>query len=323
MMMSGNVLKVCAFLLCIGVLWAYRPANKLWRALRNKVPIRLGGRGRGAGVPGPPADPHIVDGNVWVEREGIPSNIEDDETMRRSRVKYSLNKPNWMKQLENSGVSEPLHYLQVLFPWSYWSVIVDSTKSNWPRVGAGIAPSVAELIKFFGIMLVMALDPIRGSRKDYCTCKEEVLTERTLTHAIHAPPPPKCTALQATTPACIQPLHAFRGATPSTCTCEGPGAHRVLYGFLCIIALLRIDFLLQQSNNESQPHPLSITQITMDVLRTLLTRRMKRFGSGSVHMPTRQAVTGSKILGITYLIIPMLSTASSPEANAPWPQLHH
>jgi len=97
---------------------------------------------------------------TWVEQESV---VDDIEKIPRSNVSYRLLKPTWIREMESFGVNEPFQYLLCLFP--HLQDIETATELNWPE--GDIAPKLSELIKFFGIMLAMALDPIRGSRSDY------------------------------------------------------------------------------------------------------------------------------------------------------------
>jgi len=105
-------------------------------------------------------DPHFVDDVMWEDQETVDRN---SERVPITEVSYRLRKPHWINGEAHCGVNEPFLYFLCLFPGI--GEIQRATANNWGAEEA--APGNCEIVKFLGIMLAMALDPIRGSRKDH------------------------------------------------------------------------------------------------------------------------------------------------------------
>jgi len=105
-----------------------------------------------------------VDGFFWQPMLEVSTNVERTPLYDSSA---RLRKPQHMKDREIENVNQPFDYFRLLFPFPALKGIRDATANNWPEAGAGVAPTRGETLKAIGIQLAMALDPIRGSRKDY------------------------------------------------------------------------------------------------------------------------------------------------------------
>ena len=135
------------------------PISKSINAPEAVPKVAKGGKSKNKAIPDE-LGPHIVDGVLWEDQDAVNSDVE---TMPRSEVFYRLRKPNWISDEAKYGVNEPFHFFLCLFPSLH--AIQEATEKNWGAEDS--APCYAEIIRFLGIMLAMALDPIRGSRSDY------------------------------------------------------------------------------------------------------------------------------------------------------------
>ena len=109
-------------------------------------------------------DPHFVDDVMWEDQETVDRNVE---RVPITEVSYRLRKPHWINGEAHCGVNEPFLYFLCLFP----GIGEIQRAEDWGAEDA--APGNSEIVKFLGIMLAMALDPIRGSRKDHWTTSSD------------------------------------------------------------------------------------------------------------------------------------------------------
>ena len=141
-----------------------------------------GGRGRGRGNVGAvlpaeaadPPDPLCPNGQRWEVEHNINSNIESP-TIQKSTAHFRVKLPNDVRILATDGI---FHNLMVFFiaafPWFYLDTIVTETNLEFEKNSRDGKPvTKGTIIKFLGLLLAMALNPIRGSRGDYWATEKE------------------------------------------------------------------------------------------------------------------------------------------------------
>lgn len=176
----------------------YNVAGRGDRAMRGgRGRQGRGGRGRGRGnanavnnieAPANVRDPNLphvapaevdmlsANGQHWEVQNSIAENINIGS---QSHVEYHLKVPAVYEQQRNIDGTLPVFiYFLLAFPWFYWTTIVDATNEQLEREPqyANQAPNkwkvtIGGLITWLGEILVMALNPIRGSTRDYWATK--------------------------------------------------------------------------------------------------------------------------------------------------------
>jgi hypothetical protein len=122
-----------------------------------------------AGIDQSPIKSFLVGNLKWKMKSKINKNIEK---ITRYSNPSLLKKPKALTEIAIDGVLTPFDYFRILFPWQYWDSIVDATASNYIKADLS-PPTISVIIKYFGIMLSMILNPMRGSRNDYWSCVSE------------------------------------------------------------------------------------------------------------------------------------------------------
>ena len=105
-------------------------------------------------------NPH---GQQWKEVGGIPENIN------RSAYAGGGMRLNWPSNILNisiGAVKEPYHYFMLLFPFKYLPTITSCTTAQMRSLGHHDYKAT-DFLNMMGVLLYMALYPIRGSRDDY------------------------------------------------------------------------------------------------------------------------------------------------------------
>lgn len=102
----------------------------------------------------------------WVQADQISDDIELDSAAHPRKCNTELRWDSHMAQAAADRTQ--LDYLLLAFPVKYMPIILAATREAFALDGMPEkAPSFGILIKFLGIMLAMALLPIRGSRNDH------------------------------------------------------------------------------------------------------------------------------------------------------------
>jgi hypothetical protein len=113
---------------------------------------------------------HYQIGNIlWKKKKIIDSNIE---IVPKYRGNPSIHRPKILSELAINGVMDPFHYFRLMFPWDYWKVIMKATSDQYSDID-GPPPTQGRIITYFGIILSMILNPIRGSRNSYWSTEPE------------------------------------------------------------------------------------------------------------------------------------------------------
>lgn len=130
-------------------------------------------------------DPLCPNGVKWTEIAGITTDLGPP-----TQHNFALLWPRDMTgifAMSTGLVRNEFDYFRLMFPWQYWPKIEEATAKEFAKdrnlaqdgtqpggpVQEPKPPGLGHLIRFFGLILTMALTPERGSRNDRWSTEQE------------------------------------------------------------------------------------------------------------------------------------------------------